>query len=248
MFRAADGPAGTAGVGASTGRPSPSPALQAAEGGGEGELPRGQVLTMRVGARWLTAAMLVVAAAPAAAQEEDPPGPFGVVPEGPLLVEAGISWSDALSRLPAAYLAGLTLRRVDRGHSLSSGRRFSVRVGLRVADRWSVHAERAWIDTEFGAANVEVPLGEWGGAVQYAFPGGFYALAGLGTVKYSPGGGAANTDLRWSVGGGGWFRLGDRLTLRTEIRDAMSWFSLRGLDGGLQHHLSMGSTLVLSIP
>lgn len=192
------------------------------------------------------AALVVAVAGPLAAQET--PQPDGGVPEGPLLVEVGTSWTDGISALPAAYLDGLTLRSVDTGHSLTSGRRFSVRVGLRMSDHWIVQAERAWIDAEFGLANVEVPVREWGGSLQYLLPGGFYVLGGAGTVRYAPEDGPKNTDVRWTAGAGGWFRLSDRLSLRTEVRDDMSLFSLGSVEGGLQHRISAGGAVVVSLP
>lgn len=197
------------------------------------------------------AALALVAAAPLSAQDAPEPadaGPTGAVPDGPILVGVGTAWSDGLSPLPAPYLDGLTLRTVDRDHSLSGGETFSLRVGVRVADRWIVQAERSWTDSKFALANVDVPVRDWGGSVQYLLPGGLYVLGGVGAVRYTPDDVPENTDVRWVLGGGGWFRFSDRLWLRTEVRDDMSWFSLRDVDGRLQHRISVGGALVVSVP
>lgn len=197
------------------------------------------------------AALLILSAAgpPLSAQEREDAGSSAwTAPEGPVLLELGESYTHALSALPVQYLRRLTSRTLDRGHSLSMARRHVARLGVRVADRWIVGAERAWIDTKLGLANVEVPMRQVGGVVHYLFPGSFYALAGAGTVTYAPDGLASNTDVRWMVGAGGWFRLNDHLAVKSVVRDDMSWFSVPGADGGLQHQLTIGGTMILSIP
>ena len=85
-------------------------------------------------------------------------------------------------------------------------------------------------------------------ALPVRYPGSFYALAGAGTVTYAPDRLASNTDVRRVVGGGGWFRLNDHVAVKSVVREDMSWFSVPGADGGLQHQLTIGGTMVLSIP
>lgn len=199
----------------------------------------------------LVAALLIPAAtaSPLSAQDgEHADSSAWTAPEGPVLLEVGGSHTDALSALPVRYLETLTTRRLGRGHSLSAARRHVAGLGVRVAERWIVGAESAWIDSRLGPANVEVPMRQVGGVVQYVFSRGLYALAGAGTVTYSPDGVAPNTDARWVVGGGGWFRLNDHLAVKSVVRDDMSWFSVSGADGALQHQLTIGATMVLSMP
>lgn len=194
--------------------------------------------------------VLGAVASPLFAQEEEKADTTATAgPDGPILVETGSAYTNALSALPAGYLARLTTRPLKRGHSLSSTLRRTVSVGVRVSDRWIVGAERAWIDTKFGLANVEVPIRQMGGIVHYIFPGhGVAALAGAGTVTYEPDGVASNTDFRWGLGIVAWNRLTDAIALKSIFRNDMSWFSAPGVDGGLQHQLTIGGTMVVSIP
>lgn len=202
---------------------------------------------MRLVTLCLGAALATAAVGPATAQEADS-GPPPAVPGGPLLLEVGTYGVDHLSPLPAAYLDGLTLRPIGDGHALDASRAHQVRAGMRVGRRWIVQAEATWVDAEFGLANVDVPVRDVGGSVQYAFSDRFYATTGVGAVTYSPDGALANTDLRWSAGGGMWLPLAGRVSVRTELRYDMSWFSVPGVEGELQHRLGAGAGLAVSLP
>lgn len=167
---------------------------------------------------------------------------------GPVLLEVGTGRSDFLSALPASYLDGLTLRAYTADEALAGARSRSVGLGVRLGDRWILGAESVWIDSKLGAANLPMSATYRGGTLRYLLPGGFDVMGGGGAVTYRPRGGSANTDLRWTVGGGGWLRLSDGIALRTVVRDDMSWFSVPGTAGRLQHHLGGGASLVILIP
>lgn len=193
--------------------------------------------------------LVLAAASPLSAQQtEDPDTSAWTAPDGPVLLAVGSSYTHALSALPVTYLETLTTRRLDRGYSLSTARRHAASLGVRVSRRWIVGTEYAQIDTKFGLANVEVPMRQWGAVVQYLLPGPFYALGGAGTVTYDSDRAASNTDFRWVLGAGGWLRLNDHLAVKSIVRDDMSRFSVPGADGGLQHQLTIGGAMVLSIP
>lgn len=204
-------------------------------------------VAMRISVLFTTAFILAVAT-PLSAQNTDErqDTPYG--PEGPFLIEVSSVWTDWASALPASYLERLTTRTLDRGYSLSSGNGYSIRLGMRVAERWILKTEHSWLDTKFGLANVEVSLREWGGAVHYLLFPSVDLSAGAGTVRYHPDGADPHTDLRFTLGSGSWFSLFGPVDVRIQVQYKASWFSPPGVDGGLKHGFSTGTGLVLSLP
>ncbi|MDP2498979.1 MAG: hypothetical protein Q8W44_13460 [Candidatus Palauibacterales bacterium] len=196
----------------------------------------------------LPAALILAAATPLPAQERDRPHETPYGPDGPFLVEMSSVSTIWTSALPESYLEQLTARTLDRDHSLSSGNGYSIRLGMRVAERWIVKGEHSWLDTKFGLANVDIALREWGGAVHYLLSPGVDLSAGAGTVRYVPDGADAHTDLRLTLGSGGGFGLFGPVDVRLQVEYSASWFSPPGTDGGLAHEWSTGAGLALSLP